>query len=141
DQEAAPVLLEKLDASAKAGDMVGFWWCCEALGRLQAKDALPALARHVNAGNPPQTFGPEGMATGYVAARTLARIAADPKQADVAGCLGSDNIWLRAGALRGLAEARAPGTEELLRKAADPESPAVVRSEAQVQLRRLRENR
>src|SRR5207253_4606323 len=120
-------------------DTVGFWWCCEALARLKAKEALPALARHAAAANPPGTYGPEGMAAGYPAARALARIAADPNQADVVRLLGSDNVWLRAAALRGLAEANAPGVEELLRQAAREDEPALVRSEARVQLRKRSE--
>jgi hypothetical protein len=97
------------------------------------------LAKLATATNPPGTHGPEGMATGYPAARALARIAADAMHPEVARLLASDNVWLRAGALRGLAEARAPGFEELLEAAVDEENPAVVRSEAQVQLRHLRD--
>jgi hypothetical protein len=132
-----PVLLSKLEAYLQAQDFVGFWWCCEALGRLQAREALPVLIRHATASNPPGTFGPEGMAVGYITARTLAHITGECQQADVARLLTSDNIWLRAGALRGLAEARAPGIEALLRQAARPENPALVRHEALVQLRSL----
>jgi competence ComEA-like helix-hairpin-helix protein len=139
EADAVPVLLKKLAAGVPAADTVGFWWYCEALARLRAKEALPALAKYATATNPPGTFGPDGMATGYIAARALAQIAGDAKQADVARCLASDNVWLRAGALRGLAEAKAPGVEELLRRAAEEENPAVVRSEAQVQLRRRAE--
>jgi HEAT repeat protein len=139
DRAAIPVLVRKLDACLKAQDTVGFWWCCDALGRLEAKEALPVLARHAVAANPPGTFGPEGMAAGYAAARALARIAADPKQADVARLLKSENVWLRAGALRGLAEARAPGVEALLQAALDPENPALMRQEARAQLARLTE--
>ena len=122
----------------KAQDTVGFWWCCEASGRLKAREALPVLARHAVATNPAGTFGRPGMATGYIAAKALAQIAADSKQTDVARLLKSDNIWLRAGALRGLAEARASGVEALLRQAAEPDNPALVRQEARVQLHRLR---
>src|SRR5262249_15807975 len=113
------------------------WWCCEALSRLKAKDALPALKRHALPTNPPGTFGPPGMGTGYIAAKALAQIAADAKHADVAQLLKSDNIWLRAGALPGLAQAEAAGVEALLREPAAEDNPAVVRHEAQVQLRRL----
>jgi competence ComEA-like helix-hairpin-helix protein len=137
EPEAIPTLIGKLPAFVKAQDTVGFWWCCEALARLKAKDAVPTLARYATAVNPSGTFGPEGMATGYVAAQALARIAADPKQADVAQLLANDNVWLRAGALRGLAEAEVPGVEPLLEEAAAEESPALVRSEARVQLARL----
>jgi HEAT repeat protein len=139
DREAIPGLVRKLDAYTKVPDPVGFWWCCEALARLKAKEAVPVLTRFAVAKNPPNTFGPEGMATGYVAARSLARIVADPAQADVGRLLANDNVWLRAGALRGLAEARAPGIEPLLRQASDEESPALVRQEALIQLRRFRE--
>jgi HEAT repeat protein len=138
EREAIPALLKRLDESAKAQDAVGFWWCCEALGRLGAKEALPTLAKHATAANPPGAYGPEGMAVGYVAAAMLARIVADAKQADVVRLLTSDNIWLRAGALRGLAEADAPGVKELLTEAGKEESPALVREEARVQLRRRR---
>jgi hypothetical protein len=141
EPEAVPVLVGKLEPFLKAQDTVGFWWCCEALARLRAKEALPMLAKYATPANPAGTFGPEGMATGYIAAKALAHVAADPKQADVTRLLQSDNIWLRSGALRGLAEARAPGVEALLRQAADPENPALVRSEAQVQLRRLQAQR
>jgi HEAT repeat protein len=134
--EAVPILTKKLEATLKTQDTVGFWSCCEALGRLKANDALPVLARYAVPTNPPGTFGPEGMATGYIAAKALAQIAADPQHAEVARLLASDNIWLRAGALRGLAEARVPGIEGLLRQAAAEENPALVRNEARVQLRR-----
>jgi HEAT repeat protein len=137
DRTAVPVLVRKLDAYVKANDTVGFWWCCDALGRLRAKEAVPNLRRYAVAENPPGTFGPKGMAAGYAAARALAQIVADPKQADVARLLSGNNAWLRAGALRGLAEVRAPGVEQLLRQAAGEEAPALVRQEARVQLRRL----
>jgi HEAT repeat protein len=137
DKTVAPVLLKKLDPYVKSADTVGFWWCCEALGRLKAKEAVPILTRYAVSNNPPGTFGPPGMATGYAAARALAQIVADPKRSEVARLLASDNIWLRAGALRGLAEAHAPRILDLLRQAAEEGSPALVRQEAQVQLRRL----
>ncbi len=137
DRDAIPVLVRKLETYLKSQDTAGFWACCDALGELNAREALPVLARHAVATNPPGTFGPPGMAVGYAAARALARISADPKQAEVARLLRSDNVWLRAGALCGLAEARAPGVETLLRAALDPDNPALVRQEARVQLNRL----
>jgi HEAT repeat protein len=138
EREVIPVLVRKLDAFLQAQDTVGFWWCCEALARLGAREALPALTRNATTANPPGTFGPPGMATGYVAAKALAQIAADPKQADVARLLKSDNVWLRTGCLRGLAEVRATGVAALLEEAASEENPALVRSEARVQLRGFR---
>jgi hypothetical protein len=137
ERESVPILIKKTDACLSARDTVGFWWCCEALAQLKAKEALPVLARHAAAASPPGTFGPDGMATGYIAAKALAQIVADPKQPEAARLLSGDNIWLRAGALRGLAEANAPGVEALLHQAAQSESPALVRHEAQVALRRL----
>jgi hypothetical protein len=79
------------------------------------------------------------MATGYVAARTIARIAADPKHADVARLLEEKNVWLRAGALRGLGESGAPGIDVILRQSAEEDLTALVRNEARVQLRRIRQ--
>jgi HEAT repeat protein len=137
DRGAVSVLVRKLESFGKTADTVGFWWCCEALARLKAKEAVPALRRRAVPENPPGTFGPQGMAAGYAAARALAYIVADPQQADVARLLASGNIWLKAGALRGLAEARAPRVEEVLRRAAAEENPALVRQEARVQLARL----
>jgi HEAT repeat protein len=134
EREAIPALLKRLEESAKTQDAVAFWWCCEALERLRAKEAIPTLAKYATATNPPGTFGPEGMAFGYVAATTLARLAADPKQPDVARLLKSENIWLKAGTLRGLAEADAAGVEALLEEASKEANPAVVREEARVQL-------
>jgi HEAT repeat protein len=138
ERAAIPILVKKLDLFAKTQDTVGFWWCCEALGQLKAREALAALAKYATSTNLPGTFGPEGAPSGYIAARTLAVIAADAKQGDVGRLLKKENVWLRAGALRGLAESAAPGIEELLRQAADEASPALVRHEARVQLKRLR---
>jgi HEAT repeat protein len=129
------ILQRKLEEYSKAQDMVGFWWCCEALAQLRATAAAPALAHFAVSADPPGTFGPEGMAAGYIAAKALCQIVADPKQADVRRLLASENVWLRAGALRGLAEANVERVDELLRQAAEEENPAVVRYEARVQLR------
>jgi HEAT repeat protein len=137
DRGAVQALTGKLGKYLAAADTVGFWSCCDALGHLKAKEAAPELVRYAVPTNPPGMYGSQGMAVGYAAARALARIYADPKQADVAKLLKSDNIWLRAGALRGLAEARAPGIEPLLREAAEEEHPALVRQEARVWLKRV----
>jgi HEAT repeat protein len=136
DKEAVPALLKKLDAAAKSADTIGFWWCCEALGRLGAREAIPTLAKYAAPSNPPNTYGPAGMALGYVSAWTLAKLTGDVKDNEVQRLLKSDNVWLRAGALRGLAEAKAPGVEELLTAAAMADQPAVVRQEAAAQLGR-----
>src|SRR5262249_32860640 len=96
DRDAVPVLLKKLDPYLKNQDTVGFWWCCEALGRLRAKEAVPMLAKYAVPTNPPGTYGPEGMATGYIASAALARIVADPNHADVKRLLASENVWLKA---------------------------------------------
>jgi HEAT repeat protein len=134
DRATIPTLVAKLESFGAKGDALGYWWCCEALGKMQAKEALPVLARYATATNPPETFGPEGMPLGYVSARTLGRIVADVKHADVQRLLASDNVWLRAGALRGLAEASAAGVDDLLGGAAQADQPALVRQEATVHL-------
>jgi HEAT repeat protein len=137
DEEAIPVLLKKLDPYLQKKDTVGFWWACDALGRLKAKEAIAVLEKYAVPTNPPGLNGPPGMAVGYIAARTLGQIIADPAHPKIAALLQHENIWLKAGVLRGLAEVKAPGITALLEKAAQPENPAVVRSEAAVQLNRL----
>jgi HEAT repeat protein len=138
DKAAVPVLIKKLDSYVKVRDTVGFWWVAEALARLKAREAMPVLAKYAAPANPSGTFGPEGNVTGYIAARSLARIAADAADPAVARLVKNDNVWLRAGALRGLAEARAAGVNDLLRAAAEEDAPALVRYEARVQLNRLK---
>jgi HEAT repeat protein len=137
DKQAIPTLVNRLETAAAAGDTVGFWWCTEALGRMGAKEAVGPLAKFAVVKAPSGTFGPEGMALGYPSARALARIVADVKHAEVQRLLASENVWLRAGALRGLAEAKAAGVETLLKNAAAADQPAMLRQEAQVQLRRM----
>jgi hypothetical protein len=115
---------------------VGFWWTCEALGQIGDRQAIPALARLAQPTIPSNTFGPQGMPLGYPSARALGRIVRDLEQPDAARLLKSENVWLRAGVLRGLAEADAPQIEQALRRAALPDQPAIVRAEANVQLAR-----
>lgn len=141
EKAAVPALIKKLEVFAKARDIVGFWWACEALGKLRAQEALPVLSAYVVPANPQGTFGSEGMAVGYIAARTLARIVADPKHKEVARLLGEENVWLRAGTLRGLAEASAPGCLEILRRAGEEDQPALVRYEARAQLNKEKAKR
>jgi len=135
-KDAASVLLARLEAFARSGNTVGFWWACEALGQIGDARAIPVLARLAQPANPGNTFGPLGMPLGYPAARALGRIARTMDHVDVARLLRSENAWLRAGVLRGLAEADAPQIEEELRRAALPDQPAMVRAEANVQLAR-----
>jgi hypothetical protein len=137
DQPGTDLLVRSLERFVKQQEEVGYWWCCEALAERQAREALPVLARYAGAKNRSGFFGPEGMATGYVAARALARIAADAKDPVVARLLQDENIWLRAAALRGLAEAGAQGIDHLLEDAARESSPALIRHEARLQLHRL----
>jgi HEAT repeat protein len=136
DSSAAAILLTKLDDALKKQDFVSYWAYADALGQLRAKEAIPFLAKHAVPTNPPCAFGPPGMAIGYVSAAALARIVGDAQHPDVVRFLKEENIWMRAGALRGLAEAKAPGITELLRDALEDEA-AVVRQEATVQLRSL----
>jgi HEAT repeat protein len=134
DRTAIGTLVAKLEAFGAKGDALAYWWCCEALGAMEAKEALPVLVKYAKATNPTGTFGPEGMPLGYVSARTLGRIVGDVKHADVQQLLKSDNVWLRAGVLRGLAEAHAPGVAAVLEDASRADQPALVRQEASVQL-------
>ncbi len=149
--QLTPLLLQKLDEFAQRGNAVGFWWCCEALAAVakQLPDAssnasasraqvVQALAKY--AGPSPSSsafFGPEGMALGYPVARAIGRIAASTDHELVRRLWQSDNLWLRAGVLRGLAETRAANLADWLLEARQPSQPALVRMEAEIQMRRL----
>jgi HEAT repeat protein len=136
--EMNPLLLKKLDAYAKLAETVGFYWTCEALAQRRVADAIPALARYAQAENFPGMHGPLGMGLGYPAAKAIARLAQDTEHPEVRRLLASDNIWLRAGALAGLIEVRAPGIEPLLSRVLAERPPALVADQASVGLRRLR---
>jgi hypothetical protein len=139
EKGVVPKLIKKLDVFAKTQNMVGFWWCCEALARLKAKEAIPVLTRYAVPTNPPGTFGPPGMATGYIAAKALVQIAGDlkhPAVARLAALKGGSNIWLVAGALRGAAEAGL--LKDKTNELTHANFPALERQEARVQARRLR---
>jgi HEAT repeat protein len=78
------------------------------------------------------------MAYGFAAARALGMIAGDMQAADLAPLVSSDNVWLRAGVLEGLAERGdpriAPDLERLLTDAPS----AILEEEARYALRVLR---
>lgn len=150
DKDMAALLLKKLDEFARASNAIGFWWCCEALasvaktlpgttldGSVSQAMVLEALNRFATQ-PPPGTalFGPEGMALGYPAARAIGRIIASTQDDSVRQLWQSENPWLRAGVLRGLAEANASHITDWLKEALAPTQPAVVRGEAEVQLQR-----
>jgi len=139
--ELNALLLKKLDAYTKLADTVGFYWTCEALAQRRVADAIPALARYAQVENFPGMHGPLGMGLGYPAAKAIARLAQKVEHPEVCRLLNSDNIWLRAGALAGLTEARAPGIESLLARVLDEHPPALVADQAAVGLRTLRASR
>ncbi len=128
------LLIAKLDAYAKSADTVGFFWTCEALARRGAQSAIPTLARYATAEAFAGLHGPVGMGYGYPAAKALAQLAGRISHVEVRRLLGSDNIWLRAGALAGLTEARAPGIENLLGRLLDQHQPAIIHNHAAVGL-------
>lgn len=129
--EVQKLVEERLAAWAKSGGTVGFYWGCEALARERVESASPVLAKYASAAPVTGTHGPLGMGFGYPAAKALARIAGRVDHGEVQRLLASDNGWLRAGALAGLMEARAPGIEELLETLLADSQPALVRSQAQ----------
>lgn len=147
----APLLLKKLDEFARSGNAVGFWWCCEALaaiarqlpdrtgdGQMSRAGILDTLARYARPPLPSTAyFGPEGMALGYPAALAIGRIVADTRDDLARQLWRSENLWLRAGVLRGLAESRAANLADWLLEARQPSQPALVRMEAEIQMRRL----
>jgi hypothetical protein len=139
--ELNALLLKKLDAYAKLAETVGFYWTCEALAQRRATDAISALARYAQAENFPGMHGPLGMGLGYPAAEAIARLARNIEHPEVRRLLNSDNIWLRAGVLAGLTEARAPGIESLLTRVLAEHPAVLVADQAAVGLRNLRVSR
>lgn len=133
------LLLAQLDRSAKAVDPVGFYWTCEALagGRIEA--AILSLARYATSDPVSNLHGPVGMGYGYPAAKAVGRITGQIDHPEVQRLLSEQNVWLIAGVLAGLTEARSPGIEKLLARFRDPRQPAIIRNEAAVGLRRLKE--
>ena len=132
-------LLSQLERSAKAGDPVGFYWTCEAMAHGRIEAAIPALAVYATAEPRANLHGPLGMGYGLPAAKAIGRIAGRIEQAEVQRLLAEKNVWLVAGVLAGLTDARAAGVRELLVRFSDPWQPAIIRNEAAVGLRRLAE--
>jgi hypothetical protein len=130
-------LVELLEHCVRSSDTVRFYWTCEALARRKVQEAVPVLARLAHAESLPDLHGPAGMGHGYPAARALARLAGSLHHKEVERLLNSENIWLRAGALSGLTEARAPGIEPLLEQLLAGHQPGLIRDHAQVGLTQL----
>lgn len=139
--ELNALLIKKLDAYAKLAEPVGFYWTCEALAQRRVSDAIPALTRYAQAENFPGMHGPLGMGLGYPAAKAVARLSRNIEHPEVRRLLASDNIWLRAGTLAGLTEARAPGVESLLVRVLAEHPAVLVADQAAVGLRTLRGSR
>jgi HEAT repeat protein len=133
-------LIALLDKCGQSSDTVQFYWACEILARRRVKSAVPILARIARAADPPGIHGPPGMGRGYPAARAIARLAADLADPEVRRLLKSQNVWVRAGALSGLTEVGAPGTEQLLERLLEGHEAALIRDHARVGIRLLNED-
>jgi HEAT repeat protein len=131
-------LVGLLGRCVRACDTVRFYWTCEVLAQRQVQEAVPVLVRLAHAENPPDLHGPAGMGHGYPAARALARLLGDLHHVEVQRLLKSENVWVRAGALSGLTEARAPGMEPFLEQLLVGRQPGLIRDHAQVGLGQLR---
>jgi hypothetical protein len=136
-------LIASLDKCAKATDTVRFYWTCEALAAQRIDRAIPSLVRFTVDDDPRGPYdpaglhGPAGMGFGYPAAKAVARTIGQIPHPQVQRLLDSDNIWIRAGALEGLIEARAPGIEQLLTEMLKVHQPGLIRDHALVGLARL----
>ena len=130
-------LIEALDKCVQSSDTVRFYWTCEVLGDRRLPAAVPVLSKLAFEENPPGLHGPAGMGHGYPAARAITRILAKTDSAEVRQLLAAENIWLRAGALAGLAEARAQGTGQILEQLLFIRQPALIRDHTRVGLNRL----
>ena len=131
-------LIAQLDRSAKAVDPVGFYWTCEALAQLRAEAAIPTLTRYATGEPVKNLHGPAGMGYGYPAAKAIGRITGQIDHPEVQRLLAEKNVWLVSGVLAGLTEAEPPGIRDLLVRFSDPRNPAIIRSEARVELQRLK---
>jgi hypothetical protein len=131
-------LIARLDKCVESSDTVRFYWTCEVLADRHVTSAVPVLMKLATEENPPGLEGPAGMGHGYPAARALARILGTMEHPQVQQLLASKNIWLRAGTLAGLIEARASGIEELLEQLLASAQPGLIRNHAQVGLEQLK---
>jgi hypothetical protein len=132
-------LVRTVDKSARSADTVGFYWTCEALAARRVDHAIPALVRFTAEESPVGIHGPAGMGLGYPAAKAVARLARQIAHPEVQRLLDNENHWVRAGALAGLVESRAPGIDDLLREVLEEHQSGLVRSEAAVGLASLPE--
>lgn len=137
DSKFVPQLVAKVPGCISAADTVGFYWYADALGRLQAKQAVTILSQYATAKTYERTYGSVGMAYGFAAARAIGMIADDMQQSEIAGLLSSDNVWLRAGVLDGLVERAGPSIGNELRKILANPSSAILEEEARYGLKRL----
>lgn len=126
-----------LEKCVQSSDTVRFYWTCEMLADRQVVSAVPLLAKLAHAENTPWLHGPAGMGQGYPSAKAITRLLGDREREEVRRLLQSDNVWVRAGAISGLTEVRAPGIEQLLEELAKGCQPALIRDHARVGLTRL----
>jgi HEAT repeat protein len=127
-------LVQTLDKPANSADTVGFYWTCEALAARRVDRAIPALVRFTTEEAPAAIHGPAGMGLGYPAAKAVARLAGQIAHPEVQRLLHHENHWIRAGALAGLVESRAPGIDDLLRELREERQTGLVRDQAAVGL-------
>jgi hypothetical protein len=133
-------LTKSLPAYVAAADTVGFYWACDALGRLRAKEAVATLSQYAVEKSFDRTYGPTGMAFGFAAARALGMIADDMQRDEVTRLLSSDNVWLRAGVLDGLVERREPAIAAELKQLLARSPSAILEAEARFGLRIIDRN-
>lgn len=130
------VLAAKLDAFAKSGDTVGFYWTCEALAARRMQAAVPQLVRYAQAETWPGLHGPIGMGCGYPAAKALARLVDNAARPETSRLLDDQNAWLSAGALAGLTDTKDRRLNDLLYRFREHHPSALVRAEAAAGLSR-----
>jgi hypothetical protein len=121
-----------------AADTVGVHWGAEAIGRSGLTEGRAALVEIANRPAFTKVYGSPGMAYGYAATRGLGLLDGMTNSATVDETLAtSDNPWLRAGYLEGLALSRHPSARVLLERMLAEAPGAFLEDEARFSLGRL----
>jgi hypothetical protein len=139
DAAVAREMLPRLGAWIDAADTVGVHWGAEAAGVCGVVEARAVLTEIAGRKSFAKVYGSPGMAYGYAAARGLGLLDGAARSTEVDAALAtSENAWLRAGYLEGLALSNHPRVRELLERTLAEAPGAFLEEEARFSLELLR---